>query len=103
MASNPCKQSEAMAKISNLVELPIVCLRSSLLKPEVPPSGFSFLIPPKSPYHNCQRNEYKNQPFFTSKRNGWVKNSEYFIGGSILVSKGGSIQMGVKASESLLG
>jgi len=42
MASNPCKQSEAMVKISNLFKLPIVC-EAFHSKPEVAPSGFPFL------------------------------------------------------------
>jgi hypothetical protein len=42
MASNPCKQSEAMVKIINFVELPIVC-EALHPKPEVAPSGFPFL------------------------------------------------------------
>jgi hypothetical protein len=42
MASNPCKQSEAMVKIINFVELPIVC-EALHSKPEVAPSGFPFL------------------------------------------------------------
>ena len=42
MASDPCKQSEAMIKISKLFELPIVCgaLHS---KPGVAASGFPFI------------------------------------------------------------
>ena len=42
IASDPCKQSEAMVKISKLFELPIVC-EALHSKPEVAPSGFLFL------------------------------------------------------------
>ena len=42
MASDPCKPSEAMIKISKLFELPIVC-EALHSKPEVAPSGFPFL------------------------------------------------------------
>ena len=63
MASDPCKPSEAMIKISRLFELPIVC-EALHSKPEVAASGFLFPIPSKSSYHNCQRNEKENQPFF---------------------------------------
>jgi len=41
MASDPCKPSEAMIKISKLFELPIVC-EALHSKPEVAPSGFPF-------------------------------------------------------------
>jgi len=33
---------------------------------------------------------------------GWVTNSEYFIGGSILLSKGGSVQVSVKGYQSIV-
>jgi hypothetical protein len=42
MASDPCKPSEAMIKISKLFELPIVC-EALHSKPEVAASGFPFL------------------------------------------------------------
>jgi len=42
MASDPCKPSEAMIKISKLFELPIVC-GALYSKPEVAASGFPFL------------------------------------------------------------
>jgi hypothetical protein len=42
MASDPCKPSEAMIKISQLLELPIVC-EALHSKPEVASSGFAFL------------------------------------------------------------
>jgi hypothetical protein len=42
MASDPCKPSEAMVKISKLFELPIVC-EALHSKPEVAASGFLFL------------------------------------------------------------
>ena len=42
MASDSCKPSEAMIKISQLLELPIVC-EALHSKPEVAPSGFPFL------------------------------------------------------------
>jgi len=41
-ASDPCKLSEAMIKISKLFELPIVC-EALHSKPEVAASGFPFL------------------------------------------------------------
>jgi len=44
MASDPCKPSEAMIKISKLFELPIVC-EALHSKPEVASSGFPFFIP----------------------------------------------------------
>ena len=42
MASDPCKPSEAMIKISKPFELPIVC-EALHSKPEVAASGFPFL------------------------------------------------------------
>ena len=42
MASDPCKQSEAMIKISKLFELPIVC-EALHSKPGVAASGFPFI------------------------------------------------------------
>jgi hypothetical protein len=71
-------------------------LRSSSSKPEVASSGFPFSIPSKSPYHNCQRNGKKNQPFLSTGQ-GWVKNSEYFTDGSNVLNKGGSGQASAKA------
>jgi hypothetical protein len=47
MASNPCKQSEAMIKISKLVELPIVC-EALLQSPKLPLRAFPF-YPLKKP------------------------------------------------------
>jgi hypothetical protein len=41
MASDPCKQSEAMIKISKLVELPIVC-EALLQSPKLPLRAFPF-------------------------------------------------------------
>jgi len=55
MASDPCKPSEAMIKISKLFELPIVC-EALLQSPKFPLRAFPFL-PFKSQYNNCSRNE----------------------------------------------
>jgi hypothetical protein len=41
MASDPCKQSEAMIKISKLFELPIVC-EALLQSPKLPLRAFPF-------------------------------------------------------------
>jgi hypothetical protein len=89
MASDPCKQSEAMIKIKYLVELPTVC--GALPEgPKVHSSGFPFLPLQKRHHNNCQRNQKKNQPSLSPEGKGWVKHPEQFIGGSILVSKAGS-------------
>jgi hypothetical protein len=42
MASDPCKQSEAMVKITNFVELLIVC-RALHVSPKLPLRAFLFL------------------------------------------------------------
>jgi|GEM_PF-2886833 len=42
MASNPCKQSEAMVKIISFVELPIVC-EALLQSPKLPLRASPFL------------------------------------------------------------
>ena len=42
LGSGPCKQSEAMIKISKLFELPIVC-EALHSKPGVAASGFPFI------------------------------------------------------------
>jgi hypothetical protein len=93
-APDPCKPSEAMVKIINFVELPIVC-GALLQSPKLHSSGFPFFIPSKSLYIHCESNEKKNQPFSLRRaRVGQIP--KHFFGGSILLSKGGSIQMGVE-------
>jgi len=88
-ASNPCKQSEAMIKISKLVELPIVC--GALLKgPKLPLRAFSFLSLQKADTIIVKQMKRKiSPPFLRKARVGQIP--EYFIGGSILLSKGGSL------------
>jgi hypothetical protein len=62
--------------------------------------GLSFLVHSKTQQDYCQRNEKKNQPFLSPERLEAGQKPEHLIGGSILLSKGGSIQMSVEATES---
>ena len=87
----PCEQSEAMIEISKLLSFRLFAKLS--FKARSCLFGLSLFIPSKNPYDNCQRNQEKKQP---SPRPTVGQTPGYFSGGSILLSEGGSIQMGVK-------
>jgi hypothetical protein len=93
MASNPCKQSEAMAKISKLFELPIVCEALSS-KPEVPLRAFPSLSLQKAHTTIVNGMKRKSSP---PRRVRVDHISEHFIGGSFLLSRGGLVQGSVEA------
>ena len=71
MASDPCKQSEAMIKISKLFELPIVC-EALLQSPKLPLRAFPFLSLQKAHITIVKGMKRKISPSF-SKGQGWVK------------------------------
>ncbi len=88
-----------MIKISKLVELPIVC-GALLQSPKLPLRAFPFLSLQKANRIIVKGMKRKISPS-SPEGQGWVKNPEHFIGGSILLSKGGSVQMSVKDRRSL--
>ena len=81
-----------MVKISNLVGLPIVY--GALLEgPKLPLRAF-LLIPSKKAdrtiVHGMKR---KISPSYPREGKGWVKHPEDFIGGSVLLNRGGAVQI----------
>jgi len=70
-APDPCKPSEAMVKIINFVELPIVC-GAHLQSPKLHSSGFPFLSLQKPNTSIVKGMKRKISPSF-SEGQGWVK------------------------------
>jgi hypothetical protein len=83
-----------MIKIIRLFELLIVC--GALLKARSCLFGLSLFYPFKKLIGRLQRDEKKDNPSSLWTASGRVKNLEHLIGGSILLSKGGSVQTSVK-------
>jgi hypothetical protein len=82
-----------MVKITSFVELPIVC-EAHLQSPKLPLRAFPF-YPFKKPIPSLLKElEKKSALLCPEGKVGQI--SEHFIGGSILLSNGGSLQLSVK-------
>ena len=97
MASNSCKPSEAMVKIINFVELPIVC-GALLQSPELLLRAFPFWSVQNLNRIILKGMKRKISP--SSRRKAEVgPKLEDLIGGSIFLSKGGLVQVSVKGGQ----
>jgi len=86
MASDPCKQPEAMVKISNLVGLPIVY--GALLEgPKLPLRAFLLTPSKKADITIVQGMERKISSSYPREGKGWVKHPEHFRGGAVQIER----------------
>jgi hypothetical protein len=85
-----------MVNINYLVELLVVC-RALPVSPKLPLRAFPFWSIQKPNRIIVKGMKRKISPSSLGRSKRWVKKPDHFVGGSILLSKGGAVQMSVKA------